>query len=156
MNSYQKKVNRLILVDETRNSLGFNNESFLYKENNVSSRLSPQWLYGNWCTWRHDVRLYILGTYACIYIYIYIYISNILQHIHICDYGITWKHVCFNIVPVAINSILKLVFRITYCFCYESFSSWFVAIIVVVVFCYVKRYSYVSYHCYHHYCYICC
>ena len=26
-------------------------------ENNVPSRLSPQWLCGNSCTWAHDVRL---------------------------------------------------------------------------------------------------
>ena len=32
------------------------------QENNVSSRLSPQWLSGNSCTWGHDVRLYIVGT----------------------------------------------------------------------------------------------
>ena len=25
-------------------------------------RLSPQWLYGNSCTWAHDVRLHIAGT----------------------------------------------------------------------------------------------
>ena len=31
-------------------------------ENNVPSRLSPQWLCGNSCTWGHDI-----------YIYIYIY-----------------------------------------------------------------------------------
>ena len=28
-------------------------------ENNVPSRLSPQWLCGNSCNWAHDVRLYI-------------------------------------------------------------------------------------------------
>ena len=27
-------------------------------ENNVPSRLSPQWYCGNSCTWAHDVRLY--------------------------------------------------------------------------------------------------
>ena len=26
-------------------------------KNNVPSRLSPQWLRGNSCTWAHDVRL---------------------------------------------------------------------------------------------------
>ena len=31
-------------------------------ENNVSSRLSPQWLSGNSCTWAHDVQLHIAGT----------------------------------------------------------------------------------------------
>ena len=31
-------------------------------ENNVPSRLSPQWLCGNSCTWAHDVRLHIAGT----------------------------------------------------------------------------------------------
>ena len=31
-------------------------------ENNVQSRLSPQWLCGNLCTWVHDVRLDIAGT----------------------------------------------------------------------------------------------
>ena len=30
-----------------------------YHENNVPSRLSPQWLCGNSCTWAHDVRLQI-------------------------------------------------------------------------------------------------
>ena len=33
-----------------------------YHENNVPSRLSPQWLCGNSCTWAHDVRLPIVGT----------------------------------------------------------------------------------------------
>ena len=31
-------------------------------ENNVLSRLSPQWVCGNSCTWTHDVRLHIAGT----------------------------------------------------------------------------------------------
>ena len=30
-------------------------------ENNVLSWLSPQWLYGNSCSWVHDVRLHIAG-----------------------------------------------------------------------------------------------
>ena len=33
-----------------------------YHENNVPSRLSPQGLCGNSCTWAHDVRLHIAGT----------------------------------------------------------------------------------------------
>ena len=33
-----------------------------YHKNNVPSRLSPQWLCGNSCTWAHDVRLHIAGT----------------------------------------------------------------------------------------------
>ena len=41
-----------------------------YHENNVPSRLSPQWLCGNSCTWAHDVH----DIYCVIYIYIYIYI----------------------------------------------------------------------------------
>ena len=31
-------------------------------ENNVPSRLSPQWLCGNSWTWANDVRLHIAGT----------------------------------------------------------------------------------------------
>ena len=31
-------------------------------ENNVPSRLSPQWLCGNSCIWAHDVRFHIAGT----------------------------------------------------------------------------------------------
>ena len=31
-------------------------------ENNVPSRLSRQWLYGNSCIWAHDVWLHIAGT----------------------------------------------------------------------------------------------
>ena len=31
-------------------------------ENNVASRLSPQWFCGNLCTWAHDLRLRIAGT----------------------------------------------------------------------------------------------
>ena len=31
-------------------------------ENNVPSRLSPQWLCGNSCTWAHDVWSHIAGT----------------------------------------------------------------------------------------------
>ena len=39
--------------------------SYAYRcnhENNAPSRLSPQWLCGNSCTWAHDVRLHIAGT----------------------------------------------------------------------------------------------
>ena len=28
--------------------------------------LSPQWLYGNSCTWAHDVRLYTYNIYMCV------------------------------------------------------------------------------------------
>ena len=56
-------------------------------ENNVPSRLSPQWLCGNSCTWAHDVRLMrahcfhdciyiILSIYLSIYLYIYKYILH--------------------------------------------------------------------------------
>ena len=31
-------------------------------ESNVPSRLSPQWLRSNSCTWAHDVRLNIAGS----------------------------------------------------------------------------------------------
>ena len=34
-------------------------------ENNVPSRLSPQWLCGNSCTWAHDLQLQIAGTKEC-------------------------------------------------------------------------------------------
>ena len=30
-----------------------------YHESNVPSRLSPQWLCGNSCTWAHDIWLHI-------------------------------------------------------------------------------------------------
>ena len=54
-------------------------------ENNVPSRLSPQWLCGNSCTWAHDVRLpkcmschkaivVITGRAHCFHDCIYIYI----------------------------------------------------------------------------------
>ena len=45
-------------------------------ENNVPSRLSPQWLCGNSCTWAHDVRFMYIYKYGLrtVYIYIYIYI----------------------------------------------------------------------------------
>ena len=33
-----------------------------YHENNVPSRLSPQWLCSNSCTWAHDVRSHNAGT----------------------------------------------------------------------------------------------
>ena len=33
-----------------------------HENNVVPSRLSPQWLCGNSCTWAHDVRLHIAGT----------------------------------------------------------------------------------------------
>ena len=53
-------------------------------ENNVPSRSSPQWLYGNSCTWAHDVRLYILiYLYIYLYILIYIYIYIHLKYIYI-------------------------------------------------------------------------
>ena len=32
------------------------------QNNNVSSRLSPQWLHGNSCSWENDVRLDIAST----------------------------------------------------------------------------------------------
>ena len=40
-------------------------------ENNVPSRLSPQWLCGNSCTWAHDVyykNYYIYYKYILLYI----------------------------------------------------------------------------------------
>ena len=37
---------------------------------NVPSRLSPQWLCGNSCTWAHDVRLHIAGRAHCFHIFI--------------------------------------------------------------------------------------
>ena len=43
-------------------------------ENNVPSRLSPQWLCGNSCTWAHDVH----DVYEP-YIYIYIFLSYYLH-----------------------------------------------------------------------------
>ena len=58
------------------------------RENNVPSRLSPQWLCGNLRTWARDMRFVVIsGTAHCfhdciyilyilyIYIYIYIYID---------------------------------------------------------------------------------
>ena len=39
-----------------------------YHENNVSSQLSPQWLYGNSYTWAHDVHIYIYIHDVYIYI----------------------------------------------------------------------------------------
>ena len=33
-----------------------------YHEKNMPSRLSPQWLCRNSCTWAHDVRLHIART----------------------------------------------------------------------------------------------
>ena len=35
---------------------------YIYYGSNVPSRLSPEWLSGNSCTWRHDVGLHIVGT----------------------------------------------------------------------------------------------
>ena len=52
-------------------------------ENNVPSRLSPQWFCGNSCTWVH-VRFQhsvCRGSLMTTYIYIYIYIYNIYIHI---------------------------------------------------------------------------
>ena len=34
-------------------------------ENNVPSRLSPQWLCGNSCTWAHDVRFQVPKCMSC-------------------------------------------------------------------------------------------
>ena len=57
-------------------------------ENNVPSRLSPQWLCGNSYTWTHGARFY---TYIYIniyiydvhlYIYIYIYIYDVYLYIY--------------------------------------------------------------------------
>ena len=31
------------------------------RENHVPSKLSPQWLCGNACTWAHDIRLHNAG-----------------------------------------------------------------------------------------------
>ena len=51
-------------------------------ENNVPSRLLPQWLYGNSCTWAHDVyNISHIYLYIYIYIYIFIYIYNIFIYI---------------------------------------------------------------------------
>ena len=37
-------------------------------ENNVPSRLSPQWLCGNSCTWAHDVRLHIASITVTLFV----------------------------------------------------------------------------------------
>ena len=37
-------------------------DHYTYHENNVPSRLSPEWLCGNLCTSAHDVRVHIAGT----------------------------------------------------------------------------------------------
>ena len=50
-------------------------------ENKVRSRLSPQWLCCNSCTWAHDVRFMVITgiqIYIDIYIYIHIYIYILL------------------------------------------------------------------------------
>ena len=60
-------------------------------ESYVPSRLSPQWLCGNSCTWAHDVRYIYIYIYIYthiyvniyIYIYIYIYILHIIYTIYI-------------------------------------------------------------------------
>ena len=62
-------------------------------ENIVLSRLLPQQLCGNSCTWEHEVRLHIAGTSEYIYIYIYImyiYIYNVYIYIYIYIY--IYKH----------------------------------------------------------------
>ena len=66
-------------------------------ENNVRSRLSPQWLCGNSCTWTHGVHdahhvpkctschntiVVINGRTHCFHNWIYIYIYSIFQLIH--------------------------------------------------------------------------
>ena len=46
----------------------------LMKKQCVPSRLSPQWLFGNFCTWPHDVWLHIADTYDQLkHLQIYIY-----------------------------------------------------------------------------------
>ena len=70
-------------------------------ENNVPSRLSPQWFCGNSCTWVHvrfqhsvcrgslmTTYIYIYNIYIyTYYVYIYIYISYIcIYTYHICIY----------------------------------------------------------------------
>ena len=56
-----------------------------FHENNVPSRLSPQWLCGNSCTWAHDVPL--LQRYVNIfYVYMNIYLWSckiVLLFLHI-------------------------------------------------------------------------
>ena len=91
-------------------------------------------------------------------------------------YGITWKHVYFNIFVLFIvdtTSILKLVFPTVYCFCLDGyFGGCVVAIIVTVVvfiylfiyfylfiyyfFCRFNCYSYFCCRCCHRYCCFCC
>ena len=51
-------------------------------------------------------------------------------------YGITWKHVYFNIFILVIvdnTSVLKLVFPITYCCCLDSHLSGCVVVVIIVV-----------------------
>ena len=45
------------------NNFTVSTHSMYTHENNVPSCLSPQWLCGNSCTWAHEVRLHIVGTY---------------------------------------------------------------------------------------------
>ena len=57
-------------------------------ENNVPSRLLPEWFCSNSCTWVHNVQLihmmYDVHIHIQIYIYIYIYIYiHILTYIYI-------------------------------------------------------------------------
>ena len=60
---YNKKLLSTLIISH------FNTMIYIYiymhicnHENNVPSRLSPRWLYGNSWTWAHDVRLHIAGT----------------------------------------------------------------------------------------------
>ena len=62
------KQNRKIANSNKVNSYPLLSVSlYIYHKNNAPSRLFPQCLCGNSCTWAHDVRLYI---YTCVYVYV--------------------------------------------------------------------------------------
>ena len=58
-----------------------------YHEKNVPSRLSPQWLCGNACTWAHTLEPYIMCPSA--WVFIFFMITYILRSSCFCE---IWAH----------------------------------------------------------------
>ena len=88
------KQNRKIANSNKVNSYPLLSVSlYIYHKNNAPSRLFPQCLCGNSCTWAHDVRLYI---YACVCICVYMCLLLLIQiHLHISERQSNYFYFCF-------------------------------------------------------------
>ena len=83
-------------------------------ENNVPSRLSPQWLCGNSCTWERNGRLHIAGTNSVcreslMTTYIYINLHDICHM----SYVICFEYIfCRDNMDTTLVSMFDEIFKV--------------------------------------------